>query len=304
MTPFNVHILGCGSATPTLRHNPSMQIVDVRGKLMMIDCGEGAQKMIRAAGLSFVKISRIFISHLHGDHCFGLIGLISSMGLLGRTADLHVYAPAEFEPMLQSQIDFFIADLSFQVVFHPVDTTRHQIICEDRAVEVWAVPLAHRVPCAGFIVREKPTLPHIRRDMIDAFDIPVSQIDNIKAGSGFTTSDGTYLAHEQLVEPADPPRAYAYCSDTRYLPEIVPMIAGVDVLYHEATYANDKKDNAAKYFHSTAEDAARIAQAAQVGRLVIGHFSNRYEDETLLLNEALPYFPRTELAREKMIIRV
>ncbi|MGX8695603.1 MAG: MBL fold metallo-hydrolase, partial [Prevotella sp.] len=169
MVPFRVHILGCGSALPTTRHYPSMQIVECRGKLFMIDCGEGAQLQLRRMSISFNKLGHIFITHIHGDHCFGLIGMISSFGLLGRTATLHIYGPAELEPMLTAQIKMFCHDLGYEVVFHPVDTTVHQVIYDDKSLQVESIPLEHRLPCCGFLIREKASLPHIRRDMLDLY---------------------------------------------------------------------------------------------------------------------------------------
>ena len=180
MEPFKIHILGCGSALPTLHHNASSQIVEIREKLFMIDCGEGTQMQLRKSKIRFTKISAVFISHLHGDHCFGLIGMISTFGMLGRTATLHVYAPADFGPILQQQIDFFCSGLEFKVEFHPVDTSKSQVIYEDRSLTIETIPLEHRIACCGFIFREKPLKPHIRRDMLDFLQIPVSQINNIK----------------------------------------------------------------------------------------------------------------------------
>ena len=208
METFRVHILGCGSALPTMQHMPSMQVVECRGKLYMVDCGEGAQIQMRRSSLSFDKLGHIFISHLHGDHCFGLIGLISTMGLLGRTATLHIHAPGEMESMLKTQLDmFFNYDIGYKVEFHAVDTRLQQVIYEDRSLTVESIPLDHRMPCSGYLFREKPLLPHIRRDMIEMYNIPVSQINNIKAGQGFTLEDGTEIPHERLVTPADPPRS-------------------------------------------------------------------------------------------------
>ena len=304
MEPFRVYILGCGSALPTLRHFPSMQVVECRGKLFMIDCGEGAQVQMRRSGLSFSRVGHIFISHLHGDHCLGLVGMISTFGLLGRTAPLHVFAPPALGPMLQSQLAFFCADLSFEVVFHAVDTTAHEVVYEDRSLEVWSLPLDHRVPCAGYLFREKATQPHIRPDMLEAYQIPVSQINNIKAGQDYVMSDGTVIPHYRLTTPADPPRSYAYCSDTRYMPSLAALLTGVDVLYHEATYATDRLEMAEKYYHSTASQAASVARDAGVRQLVIGHFSSRYNHEEVLLNEALTVFPNTVLAREMAVFDV
>lgn len=282
-----------------------MQVVECRGKLYMIDCGEGAQLQIRRSGLSFEKLGHIFITHLHGDHCFGLIGIISTFGLLGRTADLHIYAPKELEPMLNAQLDlFFNYDIGYKVLFHPVDTTRQQIIFEDRSLTVETIPLNHRMPCAGYLFREKPLLPHIRRDMIDMYQIPLSQINNIKGGQGYTLSDGTEIPHEKLVTPADPPRSYAYCSDTRYMPTLHEVVRGVSTLYHESTYANDKASGAEKYYHSTAQQAATVARDAHVGKLLLGHYSARYADESILLNEARQAFDNCVLTHEMQTIDI
>lgn len=208
MEPFRVHILGCGSALPTLRHYASSQLVEIRGKLMMIDCGEGTQMQLRRCHARFTKLSHVFISHLHGDHCFGLIGMISTFGLLGRTATLHVHGPAALGDMLHQQIQFFCRDLGYEVEFHPVDTNRHQVIYEDRSLTVESLPLCHRLPTSGFLFREKPSLPHIRRDMIDFYGISESQIQNIKNGADWMTPDGETIPNERLVTPADPPRSY------------------------------------------------------------------------------------------------
>lgn len=302
MLPFKIHILGCGSATPTLHHFPSSQIVEVRGKLFMIDCAEGTQLQLRKLRVPFTKIQAIFISHIHGDHCFGLIGMISTFGLLGRTAPLHVYAPKALEKMLEMQIQMFCNDLGYEVVFHAVDTKENKVIYDDRSLTVETVPLCHRVPCAGYIFREKPTLPHIRRDMIDFYQIPLSQINNIKAGADWTTPDGTLIENSRLVTPAEPPRSYAYCSDTAYLPNLHEMLKGVTTLYHEATYAEDMIDNAVKYCHSTARQAAMVAKAAGVSRLLLGHYSSRYTNEEILLNEAREIFSNSFLTNELQVI--
>lgn len=305
MEPFRVHILGCGSALPTLRHMSSMQVVECRGKLFMVDCGEGAQVQLRRSGLSFEKLGHIFITHLHGDHCFGLIGIISTFGLLGRLATLHIHAPEELRPMLQAQLDmFFNYDIGYKVEFHGVDTKKQQVIYEDRSLTIETIPLNHRMPCAGYLFREKPYLPHIRREMIDLYSIPVSQINNIKAGQDYTLTDGTVIPHEKLVTPADAPRSYAYCSDTRYMPELHKAVKGVNTLYHESTYAQDKKDGAEKYFHSTAQQAAMVARDAQVGKLLLGHYSARYNDETILLKEAQEVFQNTYLTDEMKVFDV
>ncbi len=304
MEPFRVHILGCGSALPTLRHFASSQVVEMRGKLFMVDCGEGTQMQLRRSRIRFTKISAVFISHLHGDHCFGLIGMLSTFGLLGSTAKLDVYGPATLGDVMRQQMKIFCHDFDYEVVFHDVDTRQQQVVYEDRSLTVETVPLEHRMPCCGYLFREKPTLPHIRRDVLDAYHIPVSQINNIKAGADWVSEDGERVSNSLLVEPADPPRSYAYCSDTRYIPNLASRIKGVSVLYHESTYTEEYVALAEKYMHSTAQQAAMVARDAEAGKLVLGHYSSRCEDEKILLDEAKQIFPDSMLANEGLTIDV
>ena len=304
MEPFRVHILGCGSALPTPRHYASAQVVEVRGKLFLVDCGEGTQIQLRRSRIRFTKISAVFISHLHGDHCFGLIGMLSTFGLLGRTARLAVYAPSEMEDMLHRQMKLFCHDFDYEVEFHAIDTLQQQVIYEDRSLTVESIPLEHRMPCCGFLFREKPQLPHIRRDMIDFYQIPISQINNIKNGADWLTVEGEMIPNSRLVVQAEPSRSYAYCSDTRYIPTLHERIQGVTTLYHESTYGEDNLLLAEKYYHSTARQAALVAQAAHAGQLLLGHYSSRYEDEEVLLQEAKKVFPNAHLTDEQAIFDV
>lgn len=304
MDPFKVHILGCGSALPTLRHCASSQVVEVRDKVLMLDCAEGTQMQLRRCRVRFTKLSHVFITHLHGDHCFGLIGMISTFGLLGRTATLHIHAPKELGPVLEGQIAFFTHDLGFQVEFHPVDTRQQTVIYEDRSLTVETVPLQHRMPTCGYLIREKSGLPHIRREMIDFYGIPTSQINNIKNGADWVTADGEVIDNARLVRPADTPRSYAYCTDTRYIPSLHQIIKGVSTLYHESTYGEDNLQQAEKYYHSTARQAAMVAREAGVGKLLLGHYSSRYEDENVLLEEAKKVFENTYLTNEMSVFDV
>lgn len=298
MEPLDLYILGCGSANPTQRHQPASQVLSTRGKMFMIDCGEGTQTRFARLGLSMKRVGHIFISHAHGDHCLGLPGLICTMSLLGRTSQLHIHGPQELEPFLQSALQLFCPNLEFQVLFHAVDTTRHQLIHHDRSIEVWSLPLRHRVPCCGFLFREKPGQPHIRRDMIDMYEIPVSQINNIKAGMDWTMPDGTIIPNSRLTTPPSPTRSYAYCSDTSPLPSLIPLIEGVDLLFHEATFDKENEFRARQTFHSTTLEAAQTAKDAHVGQLVIGHYSSRMRNEEQMLNEARSIFPNTILSDE------
>ncbi len=270
----------------------------------MIDCGEGTQIQLRRSRIRFTKISAVFISHLHGDHCFGLLGMISTFGMLGRTATLHVYAPSDYADLFQKQLDFFCANLEFKVEFHPVDTTKHEVIYEDKSLTVETIPLKHRVPCSGFLFKEKQTLPHIRRDMLDFYQIPISQINNIKLGADWVTPDGDIVPNERLTKPAEKARSYAYCSDTRYIPSLHKIIKNASTLYHESTYDSTLEDSAKKYYHSTAAQAAKVAKDANVGQLVLGHFSARYEEESILLNDASAIFPHCILANEGLVVNV
>ena len=306
MEEFKVQVLGCGSAKPTPRHTTSSQLVSLRDKLFMVDCGEGTQIQMARYHASYARLNHIFISHLHGDHCFGLIGLISTLGMLGRghAATLHIHAFPELETLLRPQIDFFCHDMAYEVEIHPFQPGVSEVIYDDRSLTVTTIPLNHRMPCSGFLFREKPTPRHIRREMIDFYNIPISQINIIKNGGDYVTEEGEVIPNERLTTPSNPVRSYAYCCDTAPSRSILPLIEGVDVLYHDATFATSEAFRAQATFHSTAAQAAEIAAAAGVGRLVLGHYSSRYVDVKKLLDEALPIFPDTVLADEGMEIIV
>lgn len=247
---------------PTMRHHATSQVVNIREKLFMIDCGEGTQVQLRRSRLKFSRLNHIFISHLHGDHCFGLIGLISTFGMLERTADLHVYSHPDLTSLLQAQIDYFCKGMSYQVVFHPFNPKEQAVIYDDRSVSVETIPLRHRIPTCGFLFREKPTLNHIRRDMIDFYQIPLWMINRIKEGEDFITESGETIPNQWLTTPSDPPRTYAYCSDTAYYPHVIEQIHGADLLFHEATFTHADGARAKQTFHSTARQAAQIARDA------------------------------------------
>lgn len=302
MEKFEINILGCGSALPTTRHFSSSQVVNIREKLFMIDCGEGTQLQLRRSKLKFTRLNHIFISHLHGDHCFGLMGLISTFGLLGRTAKLHIYASSELEKLLQPQLDFFCKGMTYEVEFHTIHPQKVETIYEDRSVSVTTLPLRHRIPTCGFLFQEKKTPNHIIRDMVDFYQIPVFELNRIKNGEDYILPDGTVVPNERLTTPSAAPRSYAYCSDTACQKSILPHIQGVDLLFHEATFAQCDEVRAKETFHSTAQQAAEIARDAQAKQLVIGHFSARYEDESILLKEAQSVFPETLLAKENLRI--
>ena len=304
MAEFNINILGCGSALPTTRHLATSQIVDLRDKLYMIDCGEGTQVQMRRMRVRFGRLAHIFISHLHGDHCFGLPGLISTLGMLGRTGELVVHGPKEVETYLRPVMDLFCRGMEFEVRFNPVDTRSHSLVMEDRSLSVYSIPLKHRIPTCGYLFAEKPKEAHIIREMTDFYQVPVRCMKDIKQGQDYVTPEGEVVPNSRLTRPAAPPKRYAFCSDTAYNRSIIPIIEGADLLYHEATFAECDLARAKETFHSTARQAAEIARDAHVKRLVIGHYSARYEDLSELLREAEAVFPGTILGNEGTVIPV
>lgn len=305
MEKFDIYILGCGSAIPTKKHLPSCQVLNIREKLFMVDCAEGCQLQVRGAQLHFSRLSHIFISHLHGDHCFGLMGIISTFDLLGRTSQLHIYSPGQtLEKLMRPWLDFFCRGLKFEVVFHSFSSSNSELIYNDKSLSVRTIPLKHRVPCCGFLFEEKAMLPHIKRDMIDYLHIPPYAINGIKAGGGWIDSEGRNWHHEELTIPALPGRRYAYLSDTMIVPQNADIVRGVDLLYHEATYSHCDVQRARETCHSTSCQAAEFALSAEVKALLIGHFSARYEDDNLLLEEAKEVFKNTKLANEGLKIEL
>ena len=301
MTAFDLNILGCGSATSTLRHLPSCQILNVRGHLMMIDCGEGAQLEMRRMHLKFSRLNHIFISHLHGDHCFGLLGLISTMALQGKGGTLTVHIFKEGAELFGRMLDFFCRERPFELKFNIIDT-RKAVIYEDDAITVTSFPVNHRVPCVGFLFREKPKQRHINADACKQHDVPQHAMNSLRLGKDYVTPQGVVIPNTELTTDADPSISYAFCSDTKYSKRVIKAVQGVDWIYHEATYGDENLKNAVKRYHSTARHAAVVAREAGVRRLIIGHYSNRYLDETVLLRQAQEEFPATMLAMEGMTI--
>lgn len=291
-----LHIIGSGSSLPTKNHFPTSQVLELREKQYMIDCGEGTQIRMSQMGLKTTRLGHVFISHLHGDHCFGLIGMISTFGMLKRTADLHIHAHPDLERLLTPLLNYFCTDISFKIEFNPIDPSINQLIFEDRSIEVYTIPLKHRVPTCGFLFQEKPGLRHIKRDMIDFYNVPVSKIGKIKLGEDFVTEDGENILNETFTLPPTPTLKFAFCSDTAYSESIIPIIRDADLLYHEATFAESELVRARQTMHSTARQAAEIAKKANVKKLILGHFSARYISKNILLKEAKEVFENTELA--------
>jgi ribonuclease Z len=303
--PFQLTILGTSSALPTSNRYPTAQVLNVRGRFFLIDCGEGTQTQMRKYKIGFSKINHIFISHLHGDHIFGLIGLISTFALLGRTNDLHLYVHSEIQSFLAPQIKFlYTEDIPFLLVYHPLNFKKEQLIYADKNVSVYSFPLDHRISTCGFRFEEKPSLPNLISEKIEEYQIPIRDRQRIKEGDDFTTRDGRIIPNSELTKNKHRARTFAFCSDTRYNESYLKSIRNVDLLYHEATFASDNKDLAQTTHHSTGEDAARIALKAEVGKLIVGHFSARYKDHSIILREAQAIFQNTEAITEGDIIQV
>lgn len=298
MARFDLNILGCGSALPTSRHLPSCQVLNVRDNLMMIDCGEGAQLQMRRMRLKTSRLTNIFISHLHGDHCFGLVGLLSTLALQGKTSSVTIHTFKEGIRLFKSWTDFFCREASFDIRYNEIPSTGGDIIYSDNAVTVTTIPLSHRVPCVGFLVSEKPKRRHIIPEMTLYHNVPQYAMNALRDGEDYVAPDGTVIPNDRLTRDADPARSYAYCSDTVFSRKVIEAVTGVDWLYHEATYDTALIKTAIARGHSTAAQAAEVAREANVKRLIIGHYSKRYESDDILLNEALSIFPNTLAANE------
>jgi ribonuclease Z len=301
---LSVTILGSNSALPTSERNPTAQVLNASGRFFLIDCGEGTQMQLRRNRVHFGKIDHVFISHLHGDHVFGLPGLISSFGLLGRTKDLHIYSIADLESVLSPVIDYFSRDLPYKVVFHHLNATIPELIYEDAGMEVSTFPVEHRIPTVGFLFREKPKERKINKEICDFYGVPLKALPELKKGEDFVNETGELIPNEKLTFPAPPSLSYAFCTDTRIKASIVEAVKNVDLLYHEATFLSDQEELATWTFHSTARQAAQVAVDAQVKQLLIGHFSSRYKDLAPFLTEAKEVFPGTRIAEEGQVFEV
>ncbi|MBS3769460.1 MAG: ribonuclease Z [Bacteroidales bacterium] len=301
---FELTILGSSSALPTSGRNLTAHVLNVYERLFLIDCGEGTQIQLRRNKIKFGKINHIFISHLHGDHFYGLFGLISSFNLLDRKKDLHIYA----HKPLKKGIDFirknFEGSLNYTIHFHPVNPDEKELIFEDKRVKVYSFPLKHKIPASGFLFAEKPRLPNIKKSYVEKYNISVKNIRQIKNGGDYTKPDGRIIPHTEITEPPYRQRSYAFCSDTAYNEEILPVINNVDLLYHEATFQEEHKEEADKTLHSTAGQAAEIARKSQAKKLIVGHFSARYKNIDHLINEAKEIFRETIPAEDGMVYEI
>lgn len=301
---FELTILGTSSATPTSKRFPTAQVLNVSERLFLIDCGEGAQIQLRRYHVRFQRINHIFISHLHGDHFFGLMGLISSLHLLGRQKKLCIYSPKGLREIAELQLNYTGTVLSYEIEWVELDTEKAQIIYEDSQVIVQTIILHHRIPCCGFLFREKEKPLSLIKEKLQEYEVPVVMYHQLKRGENITLEDGRTILNTELTRERAKPRSYAYCSDTRYNLKVAEAVKEVDLLYHEATFLHALVDRAEKTAHSTALEAGRIAATAKVGKLLIGHYSVRYNDLDPLLTEARSEFPETHLSEEGMTLSV
>ena len=286
-------ILGSSSALPTSGRFPSAHVLNAHERLFLIDCGEGTQMQLRKTRIRFAKINHIFISHLHGDHVFGLYGLLSTFSLMGRTNPIHLYAPENYNNILKSHLSDFDINLSFEIDFVPLSGKDPVKILDDKYLTVTSFPLKHRVPAYGFLFSEKLSDRNVIKESIDKFNIPPIRIPAIKKGEDFITSDGIIIKNDEITLPPSEPLSYAYCSDTKYFKRLASFVKDVTLLYHEATFDKTKEDLAEMTGHSTTLDAAKTALDANAGSLIIGHFSARYKDISPLVDEARTIFPET-----------
>ena len=295
---FEVYILGSSSATPIYQRHPTAQILNIHEKLFLVDCGEGTLIQLNRYHIRFHRINHIFISHLHGDHYLGLMGLLSTMHLQGRSDDLHVYSQPELKEMIDIQMLHSQTQLRYNIVWHFLDPDHPAKIYDDDDLEVFTIVLSHRIPCTGFLFKEKQKLRKLIREQLIHFNIPVSAYGDLKNGKDYIDEKGRVIPNIELTTDPRTPRTYAFCSDTIYDESLVPTLKNIDLLYHESTFLSDKADRAKETYHSTAAQAATIAKMADVKRLIIGHFSARYKNLYPLLEEARTVFDNTTLAVE------
>lgn len=299
-----MHILGCGAALPLPGRNPTAQVVNVHEKQFLLDCGEGTQIALRHDRIRMMRIDHIAISHLHGDHYFGLFGLLSTYNLLGRTRPLHLYGPPALESLLDAQEKAGETVRGYPLHFHPTSLKGPETLFEDASVVLESFPVRHRIPTTGFLLREKPREPGVKRDWVKRHGLIPSEILALKKGEDVERDDGTVILFSEACHPVPAARSYAFAADTKYWERVAEFVEGVDVLYHEATFDSRMKDRAVKTYHSTAEQSARIALKAGVGRLVIGHISARYDGPDEHLKEARAIFPQVDAASDGMTFEV
>jgi ribonuclease Z len=301
---FKITILGSSSASPATNRFQTAHAVNIHERLFLIDCGEGAQIQMMRNNINFARLNHIFITHLHGDHIFGLYGLLSTLSLYNRTHDLHIYGFGMLEHVLNDFLKYFGNEFKYEIIFHAVNVRRNQLIYEDKNITVETIPLKHRVPCCGYLFKEKVPKLNIRKEMIERYKLTLAAIAKIKAGEDLTCEDGSVISNRELAYSPYAPRSYAFCSDTGYSKKIAEIVKNVDLLYHEATFACESLVTAKQTGHSTTVQAAEIAKLSNAKKLIIGHFSSRYKNLTPLLDEARSVFPETYLAKENDVFEI
>ena len=294
---FKLTILGCDSAIPTITKQQTAQLLNVNERFFLIDCGENTQVQLRKYQLSFQRINHVFISHLHGDHYYGLIGLITSMHLLGRKKELHIYAHVELKEIINIQLSASNTILNYPLFFHEIPKDEEIKLYSDENIEIKNILLDHTIDCSGFIFKEKKYKRKIIKEKLDEFKIPFKKISNLRIGKDLLLEDGRKILNHEVTKEGDSPKSYAYCSDTRFFSSIISKIKNVDLLYHETTFCDEHFDVAQKTGHSTTIQAAKIAKKANAKRLNIGHYSKRYSDLNELLNESRSVFDNSFLSR-------
>lgn len=298
MADFTVHSLGCGSARPTPKHNPSCTVVEFRNNLFMVDCGEGAQKSFMMQRLGISRLGHIFLTHMHGDHVLGLPGLISTLGLQDTGGELTIHTFADGANILKEIFDYFGRNLPYDIHFNILDPKKEEVAFENKSLIIRTIPLKHRIPAVGYVFEEKPRMRHLNREMCDFHGVPVSQFNNIKAGQDFVKPDGTVITNGRLTTPPSPSLSYAHISDTLFVPDLAERIGPVDLLFHETTYLDSEADMAVKNFHTTARQAGEMAMLSGAKWLLTGHYSSRYKDEEEFRRQAQEVFPNVILNRE------
>lgn len=303
MSDFSIHTLGCGSAKPSLRHQPSSTVVNYRGNLYMVDCGEGAQLAFMKQRLSFSRLRHIFLTHLHGDHIFGLPGLIGTLALSGNGGQITIHTFKEGKEQLGRIFDYFCRDTPFDIQFNVIKP-EEAVIMENNVLRVRTIPLKHRIPTVGFVFEEKPKERHILPEMTNKYNVPVSWMRRLKGGRDYIREDGLIIPNELLTSDPSPSYSYAHISDTKYMPELAEKIGPVDLLFHETTYLDSHLSEAAPRGHSTAKQAAMVARDAGAKALLTGHYSSRYNDDLPFLTEAREIFPNVILNREGLVTTI
>lgn len=305
MIPMQLTILGSSSASPTSKRYPTAQVLEYRGRFFLIDCGEGTQMQLRKYRVKFSRIDHIFISHLHGDHYFGLIGLLSTFALTDRKKDLHIYAHSELPNLLKPQLDQLELEKMYRIVWHPISFKSQQVLYDDASFEIKSFPVVHRVSCCGFRFQEKPSqFLNLKKGMVEFYEIPIHLIQGIKKGDDFETPEGKIIPNARLTEKPKALRSYSFCTDTKPDPKYFDAIKDSTLLYHEATFDAKRVDMAKQTFHTTTHQAAEVAKKVGAKKLIIGHYSARHHDERILLNEVKTIFENSDAAIEGKVFDI